>query len=109
MKALVNQGVQSLDPEPVTFLGEFGVLIKWMLGLFVLAVLIFSVAEDGSWPIAVGGFSMMGFLMIAIILMSEGPSYAMYVKRRSRYFHSLYQLVKESSDYEVFVSRYSSI
>lgn len=109
MKSLIDKGVQSIDPSPQTFLNKFGNTLKWMVGLFGLAVFIFSVAEDGTWPIAIGGFSMMGFLMLGISIMLEGPSYAMYVKKRTKYYQELFILIKDSNSYEEFRAKYPSI
>lgn len=105
LKKLVDVGVVDIDPEPPSFSGHFKGLFQTMVASFVIAVVIFSSVEDGNMLIAVGGLSMMVFIMTIFYLFLEGPSYGGYVRDRKRYFEKLRSAVMNSNNYGEFVLR----
>lgn len=89
-----------IDKNPDSFSQHFqGHLIVICICL-PLGFIGFSMGEGVTT--AIGGFSMLAFLIALIRLLMEGPSYATYVKERKDYFDRMSYAVTVSENYLQF-------
>ena len=94
------------EPESESFTQRFSGQFKVIGGCFALAVIIFSIFEDGTPLIAVGGISMVISILSIFHLFIEAPSYATYSRKKRNYFSRMKIAIQESDSYDEFVNQF---